>query len=127
MFSLLLLCNDLVSCQCYCMFSPLQMEDLRLAHVQSGDSVWLSYSVTVSLYVCVRPFSHHGNLVSHNNSVIRSKNINAHTHRWNKCPASCSFLGVCYWKTKTCFIWRKVETEKELCVSDTSYWSHCQA
>lgn len=90
-------------------------------------TIWLSYSVTVSLYVCVRPFSHHGNLVSRNNSVIRSKNISAHTHRWNKCPASCSFLGVCYWGTKPCFIWRKVETEKELCVSDTSCWSHCQA
>lgn len=49
-FSSVLLCNDLVCCQqCHCMFSPFQMADIWLAHVQS-----LAHSVSV----CVWDHSH---------------------------------------------------------------------
>lgn len=89
--------------------------------------VTVSGTQTLCICICVRPFSHHGNLVSHNNTVTEWNNTNAHTHTHthtrigeNKCPASCSFLAVCYWGTKPCFMWRKVETEKEACVRDRS-------
>lgn len=42
--------------------------------------VTVSGTQTLCICICVRPFSHHGNLVSHNNTVTGWNNTNAHTH-----------------------------------------------
>lgn len=62
----------------HCMFCPIQMADIRLADVQDGDSLW--HTDCQCICMCVRPFSHHGNLVSHNNTVTGWNNTSAHTH-----------------------------------------------